>query len=209
MEKIMSYFQKKFLSGSLALLLANSPLTLAGFKIIEEGDAPKPLDPVQVITVAHENEKLHRELERLTKELERVKSILEFARTDSINSRKELLIAKAKLESIETNMSKVIVPFAFDKTEFIPQPSAAEKIVAFAKSANSINVRGYTDSIGPSPVNQRIALLRAIAAKRYLLSKGVEEAKIQVHGHTGGYVASNLTESGRLANRRVEIEFQE
>lgn len=155
-------------------LLVSSPVVLAGFQVVYEGAAPKPLAPVQVVTATHENAHLRAELNRLSAELAQV---------------------------------KIVVSFAFGNTEFVPQPEVAEKIVTYAKLAGTVNVRDYTDSVGMPAANQRVALQRAIAAKQYLISWGVEEMKVKVFGRTREYVASNATEAGRLANRRVEIDF--
>ena len=204
----MSMMQKKkILAVAMAGLLVSSPVAFAGFQVVYEGAAPKPLTPVQVVTETHENARLRAELDRLSAELAQVKAALEFARTDAAQSRQALLTANAKLDLIQSKIEKIVVSFAFGNTEFVPQPEVAEKIVTYAKLAGTVNVRGYTDSVGTPAANQRVALQRAIAAKQYLVSRGVEEVKVKVFGRTGEYVASNATEAGRLANRRVEIDF--
>lgn len=188
----MSMIQKKkVLAVAMAGLLVSSP-AIAGFQVVYEGAAPKPLTPVQVVTETHENARLRAELDRLSAEL--------------AQSRQALLTANAKLDLIQSKIEKIVVSFAFGNTEFVPQPEVAEKIVTYAKLAGTVNVRGYTDSVGTPAANQRVALQRAIAAKQYLVSRGVEEVKVKVFGRAGEYVASNATKAGRLANRRVEID---
>jgi outer membrane protein OmpA-like peptidoglycan-associated protein len=68
-------------------------------------------------------------------------------------------------------------------------------------------IEGYTDSLGPQAVNERIGLERAEAVKRYLF----EQHQIPLHRmNVISYgmekpVASNKTRDGRAQNRRVVI----
>lgn len=203
----MSMLQKKTIVAMAMVGLLVSPLAFADFQVIHEGAAPKPLTPVQVITETHEIARLRGELDRLASELAQLKADLAFARAETAQSQQALLTANAKLELIQSKIEKIIVSFAFGKTEFAPQPDIAEKLIRYSKLAGTVNVRGYTDNMGTPAANQRVALQRAVAAKQYLVSRGVEEVKVKTFGRTGGYVASNATEAGRLANRRVEIDF--
>lgn len=65
---------------------------------------------------------------------------------------------------------------------------------------------GHTDAKGTETYNQDLSERRAQAARRYLASRGVDSARIDIRGR-GEYepVASNETESGRQLNRRVEV----
>lgn len=199
--------KKKFIAAVVAGVFASSQVAFAGFKVLNEDTSSKPQDPVQIVTEAHENARLKKELERVSAELAQVRVDLESARDDAAQSRQALLTANAKLELLQTRIEKIAVSFASGHTEFSPLPDVAEKITANAKLAGTVNVRGYTDSVGSPTANERIALQRAIAAKKYLVNRGVEDAKVKVFGRAGEYVASNTTEAGRLANRRVEFEF--
>jgi len=190
----MSMMQKKkIIAVAMTGLLVSSPLAFAGFQVVDEGAAAESLPPLQVITETQENARLQPELES--------------ARADAPLSRQVPLTANAKPDLIQSKIDKIVVSFAFGNTEFVPQPEVAEKIVSYAKLAGIVNIQGYTDSLGTPAENQRVALQRAIAAKQYLVSRGVEAAKVKVFGRNEGYVASNATEAGRLANRRVEIDF--
>lgn len=65
----MSMMQKKkILAVAMTGLLVSSPVAFAGFQIIYEGAAPKPLTPVQVVTETHENARLRAEAAFLTLE---------------------------------------------------------------------------------------------------------------------------------------------
>ena len=70
-----------------------------------------------------------------------------------------------------------------------------------------IAVIGHTDASGGLDVNIAISKKRALSVRQYLIEKhGVSGAQIEAEG--AGYlapIASNLTEDGRRANRRVEV----
>lgn len=64
---------------------------------------------------------------------------------------------------------------------------------------------GHTDATGSLDANRAISRQRAQAAAAYLRERGVAASSISAEG--AGYlapVASNLTEAGRVRNRRVE-----
>ncbi len=70
----------------------------------------------------------------------------------------------------------------------------------------SIEVRGYTDSVGRRDVNYRISIRRAQWVKNYLVSKGIAPSRIRVRGFGENYPrGDNRTIAGRRINRRVEI----
>lgn len=71
-----------------------------------------------------------------------------------------------------------------------------------------IRISGHTDATGSAAYNQTLSERRAESVKRYLLSEGIKEGRIQAKGYgqskpldTGG------DESSREKNRRVEVEF--
>lgn len=65
---------------------------------------------------------------------------------------------------------------------------------------------GHTDAIGAASYNQELSERRASAAANYLASQSVSRSRIHTEGRgVTEPVASNDTESGRAANRRVEI----
>ncbi|WP_425073839.1 OmpA family protein [Sagittula sp. S175] len=68
-----------------------------------------------------------------------------------------------------------------------------------------VMIVGHTDATGSLQANRAVSLKRAEAAVAYLTDKGVAATQLQAEG--AGYmapVATNLTEQGREANRRVE-----
>ena len=69
-----------------------------------------------------------------------------------------------------------------------------------------IEIAGHTDNVGGSDYNRQLSQRRASAVAQYLMSRGVSEQRIMTAG--GGEehpIASNSTEQGRAANRRVEV----
>ncbi|MCM8732409.1 OmpA family protein [Hephaestia sp. GCM10023244] len=71
-----------------------------------------------------------------------------------------------------------------------------------------IDVYGHTDSTGSDAYNQGLSERRAAAVSSYLQSRGVQAARIGTRGFGESQpIASNATEDGRAANRRVEIKI--
>jgi outer membrane protein OmpA-like peptidoglycan-associated protein len=69
-----------------------------------------------------------------------------------------------------------------------------------------IEVAGHTDSSGSAQYNQSLSERRAQAVAGYLASQGVKQQRLMTVGAGETHpVASNDTEQGRAANRRVEI----
>lgn len=71
-----------------------------------------------------------------------------------------------------------------------------------------VDVYGHTDSTGTDSYNQRLSERRATAVADYLAGHGVQSARLGTRGFGESEpVASNETEDGRAANRRVEIKI--
>lgn len=69
-----------------------------------------------------------------------------------------------------------------------------------------VTIVGHTDSTGGDALNERLAVDRASAVRDYLSSRGVATSRVSVQGRGAREpVATNNTEAGRAANRRVEI----
>jgi outer membrane protein OmpA-like peptidoglycan-associated protein len=94
-------------------------------------------------------------------------------------------------------------------TDFHPTPELEEKLLKVAKAATVVVIRGRTDAETADDVETRVALARAIHARTYLVSNGVEPAKIHLSFRAAGdFIADNSTTEGRAMNRRVEIEVR-
>ena len=84
------------------------------------------------------------------------------------------------------------------------QDSTAQVAKKYDKTI--IEIAGHTDNVGGADFNKQLSQRRASAVAQYLMSKGVVEPRIMTAG--GGEEhpsASNSTEQGRAANRRVEV----
>ena len=70
----------------------------------------------------------------------------------------------------------------------------------------TIQVTGYTDSVGTEEYNRDLSMRRAQAAQDYLVSNGVDQKRIVLSGMgESNPVANNDTADGRAMNRRVEV----
>lgn len=70
----------------------------------------------------------------------------------------------------------------------------------------SLEIEGYTDSIGGDALNLALSQRRADAVRAALVSRGIEGSRITTNGMgKASPVASNDTAEGRQRNRRVEI----
>ena len=71
-----------------------------------------------------------------------------------------------------------------------------------------VDVYGHTDSVGSDAYNQDLSERRARSVADYLATHGVREARLGIRGFGETQpVASNETDAGRAANRRVEIKI--
>ena len=76
-----------------------------------------------------------------------------------------------------------------------------------ANPALRVSLQGHTDDQGAANANQQLSEERAAAVVKYLSSKGVPAGKLTPVGFGEAKpVASNATETGRRANRRIEFK---
>lgn len=76
----------------------------------------------------------------------------------------------------------------------------------FTKTA--IRVSGHTDSTGSEVTNQTLSERRAQSVANFFTDRGVATGRAQAVGYGERYpIASNDTNAGRQANRRVELEL--
>jgi outer membrane protein OmpA-like peptidoglycan-associated protein len=105
------------------------------------------------------------------------------------------------------NMSDVL----FDTGKFSLRPLAREKLAKVAGIVSghpglSLEVDGYTDSVGGDAYNQRLSEQRGESVRNYLTQEGMAASSVTSKGFGKTQpVASNETAAGRQQNRRVEI----
>jgi outer membrane protein OmpA-like peptidoglycan-associated protein len=82
------------------------------------------------------------------------------------------------------------------------------KLVAFLGKYpdRTVNIEGYTDSVGGEDYNLGLSQRRADAVRSYLVEQGVGSGRLVASGKgMSSPVAGNDTASGRQQNRRVEV----
>ena len=80
----------------------------------------------------------------------------------------------------------------------------ADVVVRYGKT--TLTIVGHTDDLGSNAYNQRLSERRALSVAQYLESRRVNGMRLATAGKGETVpVASNASESGRQANRRVEI----
>jgi outer membrane protein OmpA-like peptidoglycan-associated protein len=100
------------------------------------------------------------------------------------------------------------VLFVFNSTHLELPEAEADRLLAEARSAPLILLRGRTDGTIDTPAENRVARARAQAVEAFLVRGGVAAARIRTTWQaTGDHVADNDTPEGRALNRRVEIEI--
>lgn len=83
-----------------------------------------------------------------------------------------------------------------------------QELVSFMKNNPEVKVDilGHTDNQGDSAMNMELSQARAEAVVEYLVSKGVERARLKAKGSGAKKpIAPNDSEDGRKKNRRVEF----
>ncbi len=99
--------------------------------------------------------------------------------------------------------------FEFDKYELMPRSYVElNKLLKILMQNPSIHITivGHTDSIGSERYNLWLSRKRAQAVWQFLVDSGIAPERLQYRGEGKAKpIASNLTESGRFQNRRVEF----
>jgi OOP family OmpA-OmpF porin len=83
-----------------------------------------------------------------------------------------------------------------------------DELVSYMKRKDDdrIELGGHTDNVGSPASNQKLSLDRANTVRDYLISKGIDGARVTAkgYGHTKP-ISDNKTAEGRAENRRTEV----
>jgi outer membrane protein OmpA-like peptidoglycan-associated protein len=99
----------------------------------------------------------------------------------------------------------------YDFDSDVVKPEAKTNLRELANSLDKypntdLMIVGHTDAVGTQTYNQGLSERRSRSAATYLISQGVNGARIATRGlGETEPVASNDTEAGRAANRRIEV----
>jgi len=105
------------------------------------------------------------------------------------------------------------VVFKSGSAVLLPQGKKVLDTVVLYLNKNTgvdITVDGHTDNSGNDKINNKLSLKRANAAKAYIVSKGIADARMTTAGFGSKQpIESNKTAAGRKKNRRIEIKIKE
>jgi outer membrane protein OmpA-like peptidoglycan-associated protein len=120
---------------------------------------------------------------------------------------------QATVERVADDQLKVTISdqVAFDykstaiRPAFLPTIERVADVLA-KHDTSQVRVVGYSDAVGSDSYNRELSLARADAVRDALEVYGVDPARIRAEGRGEAEPrASNDSEAGRAANRRVEI----
>lgn len=121
----------------------------------------------------------------------------------------ELAQAKAQLAQQPQPAAQPVSPIYFNSSgsSFGVSTEEAALLLARAREAQAVKLVGYTDATGDRAANQRLSRARAEAVKNWLVTRGVQAAKITAEGGGEATGGDNTTEAGRKQNRRVDVSI--
>lgn len=116
---------------------------------------------------------------------------------------------QAKDQAPESQPNRILtVLFDYGSSRVEIPSHTARDLLAAAKAAPLILLRGRTDGQSDAPTESRLARARASAVSDYLVAAGVKPSQIRVtYQPSGDHAANNQSAGGRALNRRVEIEI--
>ena len=105
------------------------------------------------------------------------------------------------------------VNFETGKAELkIESHAVLDELVAYLnrKEDERIEIGGHTDNVGKPAANILLSMERAKSVMAYVVSKGVDPARLTAKGYGSSVpVASNATSEGKAINRRTEVKILE
>ena len=129
------------------------------------------------------------------------------------NLAQEIQAGQARVEKISDQVVLITMTnqTAFDTDSANIKPgfhSTMDKVagVVVRYGKTTLTVVGHTDNVGSNDYNQKLSERRALSVAQYLEARRVDGLRLATAGKGETVpVASNASEGGRQANRRVEI----
>lgn len=128
----------------------------------------------------------------------------------------EIASGQARVERLANDVLRITMTnqTAFDTNSSDIKPAfhstmdkVGEVLVRYGKT--TLTIAGHTDNVGSAQYNQSLSERRALSVARYLETKNVNAMRLSSVGKGESVpIASNGTQAGRQANRRVEIYVQ-
>jgi outer membrane protein OmpA-like peptidoglycan-associated protein len=128
----------------------------------------------------------------------------------------EIQSGHARVEKLPNDLVRITMTsqtaFETDSSDIKPgfhstMDKLADVVVRYGKT--TLTIVGHTDNVGSNQYNQRLSERRALSVARYLESRNVNSMRLATAGKGETQpLASNNSESGRQANRRVEIYLE-
>jgi len=132
------------------------------------------------------------------------------------NLSQEIKTHQARVDKLANNVVRITMTnqTAFDTNSTDIKPGfhttmdkVADVVVRYNKT--TLTVVGHTDDVGTNSYNQQLSERRAHSVANYLEAKHVNSMRLAIAGKGETQpVESNSTETGRQANRRVEIYLE-
>ena len=129
---------------------------------------------------------------------------------EPIQEPKSIVPSEKVLESL--NEYAITILFDYSKSLFKQETfTVLQAITSILKDYPESNfiIEGHTDSLGSDITNNRLSNARANAVKDYLISNGIDPARLTSIGYGEKRPKfSNATKGGRDQNRRVEVKLK-
>lgn len=116
---------------------------------------------------------------------------------------------EAVAEAAEPGALSLPVQFNFDSAELLP--SARPQLDSLAEGIKmlppnqTVTIEGHTDATGTDTYNDQLSQRRAVAVKKYLVTRhGIDGSRLKTVG-MGEYVPLNLQDPYAPENRRVQF----
>jgi outer membrane protein OmpA-like peptidoglycan-associated protein len=160
--------------------------------------------------LASERQELAKKEEKLTAE-QRARRAAEHTAHAAIASLEKIAQIKEEARGMVITLNGAVL-FATNQSTLLPIAQDRLQQVAHALNDNpngAIVVEGHTDSVGSVSSNEELSRRRAEAVREFLVSRGVDAARIRAIGlGPSRPIADNKSPEGRANNRRVEIVIE-